>query len=351
VFKANSAILNALLTLLNEREFDNGSGRLRTPLVSVVAASNEVPVDEALHAFYDRFLVRVPVAPVGDDSFAALLSLRPGRAAACDALGEADRAAVAQAAAGVALGDAALRACAALRRWLGEQGLAVSDRRWRQWIGLMRTAAATEGRAELDAIDLWSAPYVVSPTPDCVARVARWVDEQLLQVAPQDAPWLTRAVEAFERQLQIEQSAPAEGHDDAGAGKLALARAIGGAGEDMAMLRMVTDKLEQALARRYSSVHVAARCVQVDEVLARARQARAEIAQDLEQLATALAPRLWIPPSQVKQWLEGPTQTLRRLDPLIARLQELRAAFAALPMDDGMGAAAPPPIDLAVAAA
>ena len=36
VFKANSAILNALLTLLNEREFDNGSGRLRTPLVSVV---------------------------------------------------------------------------------------------------------------------------------------------------------------------------------------------------------------------------------------------------------------------------------------------------------------------------
>ena len=45
VFKANSAILNALLTLLNEREFDNGSGRVATPLISVVGASNEVPVD------------------------------------------------------------------------------------------------------------------------------------------------------------------------------------------------------------------------------------------------------------------------------------------------------------------
>ena len=50
VFKANSAILNALLTLLNEREFDNGSGRVRTPLVSVVGASNELPADESLQA-------------------------------------------------------------------------------------------------------------------------------------------------------------------------------------------------------------------------------------------------------------------------------------------------------------
>ena len=38
VFKANSAILNALLTLLNEREFDNGAGRLHCPLISVIGA-------------------------------------------------------------------------------------------------------------------------------------------------------------------------------------------------------------------------------------------------------------------------------------------------------------------------
>jgi MoxR-like ATPase len=62
VFKANSAILNALLTLLNEREFDNGSSRRPVPLISVIGASNEVPGDEALLAFYDRFLVRVAVA-------------------------------------------------------------------------------------------------------------------------------------------------------------------------------------------------------------------------------------------------------------------------------------------------
>ncbi len=33
IFKANSAILNALLTLLNEREFDNGEVRQKTPLL------------------------------------------------------------------------------------------------------------------------------------------------------------------------------------------------------------------------------------------------------------------------------------------------------------------------------
>jgi len=81
VFKANSAILNALLTLLNEREFDNGSARVRTPLISVVGATNEVPAEEALMAFHDRFLVRVPVAGVSDAAFGALLTLRPGAAA------------------------------------------------------------------------------------------------------------------------------------------------------------------------------------------------------------------------------------------------------------------------------
>jgi MoxR-like ATPase len=58
-FKANSAILNALLTLLNERKFNNGADVMSVPLISMFAASNEVPQDEALHAIFDRFLLRV----------------------------------------------------------------------------------------------------------------------------------------------------------------------------------------------------------------------------------------------------------------------------------------------------
>ncbi len=59
VFKANSAILNALLTLLNERIFYNGDQRDEVPLLCAIGATNAVPDDPELAALYDRFLLRV----------------------------------------------------------------------------------------------------------------------------------------------------------------------------------------------------------------------------------------------------------------------------------------------------
>jgi len=59
IFKANSAILNSLLTILNERMFDNGAGtRVSCPLKCVIGASNELPDSEELDALLDRFLLR-----------------------------------------------------------------------------------------------------------------------------------------------------------------------------------------------------------------------------------------------------------------------------------------------------
>ena len=59
IFKSNSAILNSLLTLINERRYSNGNNIVDVPLISVFAASNEVPNDDALEAIFDRFLLRV----------------------------------------------------------------------------------------------------------------------------------------------------------------------------------------------------------------------------------------------------------------------------------------------------
>ncbi|MBL0150369.1 MAG: AAA family ATPase [Ideonella sp.] len=341
VFKANSAILNALLTLLNEREFDNGAGRLRVPLVSVIGASNEAPIDDSLLAFHDRFLLRVPVAPVSDASFAALLTLGDAPApAAGEPITAAERRAIAGQRDAVSLGDEALQALSALRGLVSRHDWPVSDRRWRQLVALLRCAACTEGRAEVDALDLWLAPYILSPDADAAPQLTAWVAERLVQAVPQDASWLTRAVEAFEKQLDIERQLPAEDGDDT-AGKLALARTLSGNDEQGGMTRIVSAVLEEKLRRRFSPVHVAARVAQVDEVLSRAQAARAPVQVAHDTLQARLAGRLWLPPELADAWLGAHRHTLEVLDALLARLQHTRAGFAAMPVDEQAPAIAP----------
>lgn len=73
IFKANSAILNSLLTLLNSRRYTHGNETIRVPLLSLYAASNEVPTDDALSALFDRFLLRVRVDYLDSYHFRGLL--------------------------------------------------------------------------------------------------------------------------------------------------------------------------------------------------------------------------------------------------------------------------------------
>jgi MoxR-like ATPase len=329
VFKANSAILNALLTLLNEREFDNGTRRVRTPLISVIAASNEVPDDESLQAFHDRFLVRVPVAPVGDAQFAALLALYETAVPNVpEPITPAERAALGAAAPGVALSDAFVDACSALRAWLAVHSLpALSDRRWRQFVALARTAAASEGRAAVDAYDLWLAPYVASARPDAAPALQQWFEQELLRTPPTQAPWLERAVQAFEQQLQIEESMPADEGDDA-AGKMALARSIGlGERDDDARpnaQRIVSARLEASLHRRFSPVHIEARVAQVRVIEAQVAAERATVQSHADAQARALADRLWLPPTLRDYLTRQCARALALLDSLAQR-QRARA--------------------------
>lgn len=59
LLNANSAILNSLLLVLNERIFRRGRETKKLPALMIVGASNQLPEDEALQALFDRFLVRV----------------------------------------------------------------------------------------------------------------------------------------------------------------------------------------------------------------------------------------------------------------------------------------------------
>lgn len=59
LLNANSAILNSLLLVLNERVFRRGRETRKLPTLMVVGASNRLPEDDALGALFDRFLLRV----------------------------------------------------------------------------------------------------------------------------------------------------------------------------------------------------------------------------------------------------------------------------------------------------
>jgi MoxR-like ATPase len=74
VFQGSSAILNSLLTLVNERVFHNGNERQRVPLITLVGASNNLPDDPWLRAFADRFALRLMVDHVPEDRLDDLLA-------------------------------------------------------------------------------------------------------------------------------------------------------------------------------------------------------------------------------------------------------------------------------------
>jgi MoxR-like ATPase len=73
LLNANSAILNSLLMILNERIFRRGRETRPLPVLMIVGASNHLPEDEALQALYDRFLLRVPCDNVATDQLQSVL--------------------------------------------------------------------------------------------------------------------------------------------------------------------------------------------------------------------------------------------------------------------------------------
>ena len=73
IFKSNSAILNILLTIINEKKFYQDGVPEPVPLRVLFAATNEVPEQGELAALKDRFVLKVQSRSVADDHFAELI--------------------------------------------------------------------------------------------------------------------------------------------------------------------------------------------------------------------------------------------------------------------------------------
>lgn len=173
IFKANSAILNALLTLLNEREFDNGVIREKVPLISVIGASNELPEDGNLSALYDRFLFRQYVEPVSKSGFKQLLTMQSiDDELSVEQLSYDEIKYIQQHAKKVELSAEALQFLMELRKWCAENQIQVSDRRWRKIVSMLQVSAYTNGQSQVTIWDCWLVQHCIWEKPEQIELVA-----------------------------------------------------------------------------------------------------------------------------------------------------------------------------------
>lgn len=209
IFKANSAILNSLLTLLNERQFDNGNRRYPVPLISVVAASNELPEGEELDALYDRFMLRSFVHPVSDDSFTGLLTLGNET---CDPdlsirLKLEDLEEVQRLADKVKTSPDVIALCNEFRRYLQQEDIYVSDRRWRKLVKLMKVSAFTSGFNQVSNYDAWILPHCLWQKPEQLEGLQQVYGEAIALSGDFSVDRVTKLLVAWEAKLKEDSKA------------------------------------------------------------------------------------------------------------------------------------------------
>jgi MoxR-like ATPase len=162
LFNANSAILNNLLTVLNERVYRRGAETHRLPLLSLFSASNHLPDDDALRALFDRFLLRCQVKNLRREVMPALLLAGWGLETAAPL----HTALKAEELSALSMQIPKVDLAAVMEPYIDavfkvrDLGIAYSDRRAVKVLKLVAASALLCGRHTANASDLWVLRYV-----------------------------------------------------------------------------------------------------------------------------------------------------------------------------------------------
>ncbi|TMA67604.1 MAG: AAA family ATPase [Deltaproteobacteria bacterium] len=201
IFKANSSILNAILTLINERLFHNGKEVTRVPLLTLFGASNELPEEEELTALYDRFLVRFVVNYIVEDfRFLRMLESQSQPQRTTLTLTELNE--LQQAVRDVPLPSYVYRGIADIRRELNKKNIHASDRRYRQSLALLQAHAFLEGETEVQEKSLLFLEHALWRDPAEQEQVRSTIRELLLGYEEEITELLYESREIRESALQ-----------------------------------------------------------------------------------------------------------------------------------------------------
>ena len=201
IWKANSTILNSLLTIVNERKFHNGNKVENVPLKALFAASNEFPAkNQGLEALYDRLVLRLMISFIKDENkFFDMVEtpsssefelpeevkkLQITNAELEEWKKEIDE---------ISLSDAAKSVITAVRKELvirnqsmseeDEQDgelFEVGDRRWKKIVHILKTSAFLNDRDDVDLMDCQLIEYCIWST-EKQQKVVREIVEKCIQ--------------------------------------------------------------------------------------------------------------------------------------------------------------------------
>lgn len=202
-FKCNSATLNSLLSVLNERLFFNDGSPVRVPLEMAVGASNELPEDrEELGALWDRFALRYVVGYIRDPrTFERLL--QGGTNGQRTTLTPEELATAQAEAAQVDVSHVTPQVCK-LRDKLAGLNIPVSDRRWKQTLSLIRANAWLEGRTQASEDDLAILAAALWQEPEQAVQVRKVIMEMANPLEQEALALLDQATEVYQKALQAD---------------------------------------------------------------------------------------------------------------------------------------------------
>lgn len=193
IYKANSAVLNAILRIINERKFEDDGAEIDVPLLTLFAASNELPEGEELGALHDRLLVRLIVDYVQEkSSFMKLITSTFDTTETRTTISIEELREVQAAAENVTLPEPIANDISKLKDNLHKEGIVPGDRRWRDAMTVLRGSAVVDGRTSIAEDDvsllrhmLWILPAQIKPVHRAVLAISSPNEREALDILDQ----------------------------------------------------------------------------------------------------------------------------------------------------------------------
>lgn len=215
-FKANSAILNALLTIVNERVYHNNGSPKQVPLMSLFGASNEYPdADEGLDALFDRFLIRFEVKPISEErSFETMLSnsLNGVNNTQNTFITTENLNNLQDLATKVTVPMDVIQEMSQIKYDLSQEGIFPTDRRWVESLKVIKANACYKGKSTADVSDLDILKHILWKSNDEIVTVADIVTKHTVDQFTQTLQQFLKEAEEIKNNVLADPT-PASGQE------------------------------------------------------------------------------------------------------------------------------------------